>query len=333
MKTQLFLLIASLFLTSCDQQHHSNEKTPQSLSAKRVAIVLPIEHRALREIVRGFETTLVAYYQKPLIFKVLNAQNDINLQRAIITQIRDDSYDMIVPIATSTTQMTAALVKQQPIVGLATEYGEHERAARHPCNIAIVNDEINKEQIIAFIHAVYPNLHKITLVHSAADKVFTEAQQIKVIASHYGITVQQIMVQNLTDLYSGTQSLAPDTEAILILKDSLIASGIITLIQAADKRKLPLITADDGTIVEGAGFALGVHEQQIGAEGGKLAAQILNGASACQLPIVSMTKPTVFINRTALIQEGQNLQQITNAAKKLDYPVEILPHTMTGGNA
>lgn len=306
----MFLLV----LVGCDSDHN----------VKRIGIVLPIEHQALREIVHGFETTLAATYKQPLKFKVANAQGDINTERAIIEQMRDENYDLIVPIATSTAQMTAAIVNKQPIVALAADYPEQDRKARQPCNIAVVDDEIGKAQIIAFIHQIYPSLKTLTLVYSTSDKIFPEVEQVKKAAAQSGITLHSFMVQNLSDLYSAGQAIPENTQAIFILKDSLIASGINTLIQVANARHIPLITSDDGTVRSGAGFALGVHEEQIGAEGGKLAAQILAGTSPGQLPIVKMTKPTVFINSDALLQEKQDQLQIKRVAQHLNYPIEFL---------
>ncbi|EKE00713.1 MAG: hypothetical protein ACD_21C00285G0007 [uncultured bacterium] len=285
---------------------------------KKIGIVIPIEHQALHEIALGFQDTLQQLYKQPIIFKIGNAQGDANLQRAIITQMRDANYDMIVPISTSVAQMTASIVSTQPIVGLAVDMDDKKS------NLAIVNDEIDKAPSIAFIHKTYPQLKNITLVHSATNKIFAEARQAENISSRYHITLHRLLIQNLTDLYSTSQAIPNDTQAIFILKDNLVASGIETLAQVAKKRKIPLITSDEGTVKKGAGFALGVHEKDIGIEGAKLAAQILRGTSPGTLPTVKLTKPTVFINLKELAETDQNAEQIKSVAKQLGYPLEIV---------
>jgi putative tryptophan/tyrosine transport system substrate-binding protein len=130
------------------------------------------------------------------------------------------------------------------------------------------------------------------------------------------------MVSSLPELSSVTNNIASDTQGILILKDSLIVSGISTLANAAKDKQIPLITSDQGSVQSGADFALGVHERQIGVEGGKLAAEILSGKPACDLPVVEMRTLTVFVNPHALQLTGQHIDVITSTAKNMNYVVE-----------
>ena len=92
----------------------------------------------------------------------------------------------------------------------------------------------------------------------------------------------------------------------------------------AAARHIPLITSDEGSVENGAGFALGVRERQIGVEGAQLAVQVLNGKNACDLPIVEVKKLSVFINQDALNQSMQKIAPIVDAAKKLQYNVEMI---------
>jgi putative ABC transport system substrate-binding protein len=229
---------------------------------------------------------------------------------------------MIVPIGVAATEMSVAMVKQQPIVSLASDFSDADRKKLNPCNIVAVHDEISPQQELKFIHAVYPQLKNIVLVHSADDKMFPEVKATQDAAAQYGFNFKHVMVQTLPDMYSVAQSIPQDTQAIFVLKDNLIVSGIDTLAKLAAQRHIPLITSDQGSVQAGAGFALGVHEKQIGIEGGKLAAQILAGKDACSLPIVDMTNLSVFVNQKALQASGQSVAPINAAAKQLNYTVE-----------
>lgn len=309
------LIAISLFsLAAC----HDNQ------SARiKIGIVVPLEHTAMKEIVAGFSDTLTTLYHQPVEIKVANAQSDNNLQRAIIQQMHDENYTLVAPIGTGATEMSLAMIHQQPIVSLAADISEHDRQQRHPCNIAIVDDEISPAQSIAFIHAVYPGIKNIALVHSTADKVFPEVKETIAAGKKYGIVITPVMAATLPDLTSAAQSLSSQTQAIFVLKDSLIVSGISTLAKVAQEHHIPLITSDQGSVQDGAGFALGVHEREIGVEGAKLAVAILQGKSACTLPIAKMKNLTVFINEAALKQESQPEATVIAAAKKSSYATEI----------
>lgn len=306
----LILLIAALTLSAC----HSND-------AKKIGVIVPLSHNAMDEIVAGFTQTLSQQIDVPIKFKIANAQGDLNLQRAIIQQMRDENYDLVVPIGTATTQMTAAMIKHQPIVSLASIF---TRAYQQPCNIAIVHDEISNQKLLAFIRAVYPALKELVLIHSTDDKTFSAALKIKNIAKDFKLHVTTMMVPTLNELYSITAHISPHTQAILILKDHLIASGINTLAHFAEKHHIPLITSDEGSVKSGASFSLGVHEREIGAQGAHVAANIILGKNPCDLPIVEMKNLTVFVNPRMLEREQQSIRPIRKAAMQLHYSIETI---------
>lgn len=307
------IITALALISGCN-----NENSGQT----KIGIIVPIEHAAMQEIVAGFSDTLHEKYQKPVKIKVANAQGDANLQRSIIQQMNDQHYDLIIPIGLSATQMTLSIVKQQPVLSLAADISETDRKNRTPCNIAVVHDEIPPEKTIAFIHAVYPDIKQIALVHSSSEKVYPEIKAATTKANELGITIKPLMVSTLPELYSVGNAIPKQAQAILVLKDHMIVSGISTLAKIASDRHIPLITSDQGSVQGGAGFALGVREKQIGVEGAKLAADILQGKTACSLPITEMKNLTVFINPNAMKSENQSIEAVEASATKSNYKIE-----------
>jgi putative ABC transport system substrate-binding protein len=309
----LFFVIFLTSLISC------NKNTDHT---QTISVILPMEHKALQEIVSGFTDKLHAIYPKPIKINVLNAEGDVNVQRALIQQAHDSNDTVIVPVATGVSQMTAAMIHDKPIVSIAADLSENDRKKMHPCHFTVVQDDIPPEKILAVVHAAFPKLTQLTLLHSASDKIFPDVKAAIEAGKKVGIEIKPLMIATLPDLVSASQALPNSTQGIFILKDNLIASGIATLIKTANEKKIPLITSDNGTVESGAGLAVGVHEREIGEEGAILAAKILSGKSAGELPIVKMEKLTVFVNKKALEDEGQSFSNINNAARKLNYKVE-----------
>lgn len=311
-----FILILFLPLTLVACHSHSNEK--------KIGIILPIEHQSLNEIVIGFKEGLKRETTLPAQIKVANAQGDINLQRAIIQQMKDQQYDLIVPIGLSTTEASLAMTRTQPILSLASSLNEGDRQKQKPCHLAVVQDEISPQKILAFIHAVYPNLTRLALIHSNGEKIFPDVKKAVAAGKALNITVKPMMVNTLQDLYNVTQAIPVNMQGILVLKDNLIVSGMTTLTILADKRNIPLIAADQGSVENGAAFALGMPEQKIGEEGAKLAALILAGRAICGLPIVEVSDLTVFINPSAMSKQRQTLQVVEAAAKNYNYQTKLI---------
>ncbi len=293
---------------------------------KTIGIVIPLEHVALREIVNGFEETVTQQYPGKVTFIVENAQHDLNIQRAILQKFVNQKVDLIVPVATAPTQMAINMVKKQPIVGLAAMIPDTERDKDNlKERFTGVRDEIDSKKQMEFIHALCPNLKKMTLIYSSDDKVIPEADQAVAVAQTFGITVQKMMIQNLSDLYAVSQRIDNDSQAIFILKDNLVVSGINTLILAAKKKHIPLISSDEGTVSQGAVVALGVKEKEIGIQGGVLAARILKGESISAIPIQDINKLDIFVNTPAFTDLGLNLDRLNEFASQHQYTVIANP--------
>lgn len=308
-------LISLFFLAGC------HDKTPPKTTAPKalqVGIIIPIEHHAMDEITQGFEDTLSANLKQPVEFQVMRAQGDINLQRSMILQLQSKNIDLFAPIATQPTEMTASMIKDRPIVGLAALLPD---SARAHSELALVDDEITPTQIIQFVHAIYPQKKQFALVYSNSDKIIPQVNEAVAAGAALGMQINKRMITTLPDLYSVSQSLSSQTEGILVLKDVLVVSGIATLSKVADDKHIPLITSDDGSVQNGAGFALGVKEYQIGVEGAKVALQILQGTPATDIPVVKMTNLSVFINKQALALQGQDRAAIQKQADLRHYAI------------
>lgn len=337
------LIFIPKFLNSKEsnaQKHLQNEAKQgikqEGKQTKVIGIVLPMDHAALREIVSGFQETLKELSEYPLEFKIQNAQGDMNVQRGIIQQFVNQKVDLVVPVTTISAQMALTLVKDQPMVSLAArinlaDYQTKPSQAKDKTGGSVVNastnqpritgvvDEFGPERPLDLVIQVIPGVKKITLVHSNSEKIFPEIEALVKHAESKNIKVQKLMIQNLADLYTTSQLIDSDSQLICMLKDSLVASGIKTLIQQGRKKQIPVITMDEGTVGEGATFALGVKERMVGEQGARLANQILQGVDIRTLPIETLEKLSVFYNEEACLQQGIDLDALKKAAEQHGY--------------
>ncbi len=284
--------------------------------AKTVVIILPIEHQALSEIVAGFKEKLHSETKLTDIkIVVKNALGDINIQRTIIQQAKDQNVDLIVPVGTSTSQMTAAMTRKIPVVAMASLPIQAK-------NLTGVNDEISVDKPYQLMQLIKPNMKKLSVLYTPQDKNFDELKKLKTYTSHDHIDVHQTLIPNLTELYANVKSVPKDSDFMFIFKDNLIASGITVLINEAKLDKIPLMTSDEGTVSKGACFALAVKEKQIGEQSAELASKILNlNTPPSDLPFESIKKLSVFRNKKACDLQGLKPNLVSQSAKKLTYTV------------
>lgn len=290
-----------------------------------IGILVPFELPAMTQIVSGMEDTVKKDYKTaPVKFLVKNAQGDTNTQRAILQEFNSSNVNMVATIGTAASQMTIAMIRNKPIIGIAADNLKSEAAKANNLNVTGVNSHTPPKDRLRFMHSAMPNLKKITIVYSTDSHIFTQVNQLQAEAKQDHIIIQKLMITQLSDLYTVGKNIAPDSQAVFILKDLMVVSGLNTLLQQAALKHIPVIASDDGSVAKGAAFALGFSEYQTGVDAGKLAIQILNGKKASNMPVHMMKKYFVFLNPVACKKQNINPATIESLAKKLGYTVSIL---------
>ena len=156
-----------------------------------------------------------------------------------------------------------------------------------------------------------PKAKKITLVYSTSEKVANELPEILAAAENADLKVQKLMVHHLSELYTISQAIDTNSDAVFVLKDHLIVSGIQTLVKQAEQKGIPVITSDEGSVAQGACFAIGVKESMIGKEGAQIANEILSGVACKSIAPKRMDGPySVFVNKSTCQRQGKFLGQL-----------------------
>jgi len=279
-----------------------------------IGIIVPMQHAALTEMIQGFKEIL-----PDVNIKVLNAGADQTLQKSIIEQLIHEKCDLLVPIGTQTSQMTLHLAKTQNVLCLAA----NTDIALGTPRATVLDDECTVQKGFSLLHDLFPEIKKICLVHSTSDKIYQELEILEKIALEKGISLQKLAVFSLSDLYTIGQAIDADSQAILVLKDHLIVSGISTLVKQAEQKQIPVITSDNGSVSSGACLAIGIKEADIGKEGAFIAKQILQGQKP-QSTVTLQGPLHLFLNTKACSLQGLSLDLISSRAKDLGLSIEYV---------
>lgn len=288
-----------------------------------VGVILPMEHEALNQITQGIKEELEQKMNQSVLLKIKNAQGDPNIQRAMIEQLVRDQCDLLIPVGTAASQMTLNLVPEQKILCLAADSALLQTSRQ--LRATALSDELNAADSLSFLHQMFPHIQKITLLYSASEKVAKEIPLACQAARELGIEVQRLMVQNMSELYTVSKAIASDSQAIFILKDHLIVSGIQSVVQQAKICQIPVMTSDEGSVIAGAAFAIGVKESSIGQQGALLAKAILTGTPPQNIPTQTMNGPfPLFVNRKACESQGIDLQAFCKNAEAAGFTLHFV---------
>ncbi|MCP3659731.1 MAG: hypothetical protein GY830_05180 [Bacteroidetes bacterium] len=298
--------------------------------AVNVGIIIPIHHQALEDIKMGITEQIEEYNsiiinQKDKINIFFgNAQGDQTLMRQIIIQMRNKGVDYFMPIGTLTTEMTISIVKNKTIIGVAAEIDINKLKKKNK-NVSVVSDKISPKSILSLIKKYIKKIKKIGLIYSNSEKIFPEIEEAKKFCEKNNLELSLKKINTISEIYQFGESLIKNNDALLILKDNLVVSGITGLVKIAKKNKKLLITEDDGSVKKGASFALGVVEKSIGIKAGETLIKIIkNGLkeeyrSTCINELSIFYNPKTFNNQNFLTEK-----ELIKIAKNLSikiYPV------------
>jgi putative ABC transport system substrate-binding protein len=284
---------------------------------KKIAVILPIQHKAMDDIVAGLKSKLKDTKDNGRVVE-FNAMGDINNITSAVNQVSEsDDYGVIMPIGTSATTIAINATDKKPIIALASTIDENTRKElikKGHKNITNVQDEIQIKTILSFISKL--GRSRILLVYSNDERIQKQVDEAEKISSEYGLKIKKFNVANSTDIYSISSAIG-DSECILVLKDHTIVSMINVIVEAA--YDLPVITSDEGSVMSGADLAIGVKESQIGELGAEILNEMIDGKKIDEIPVKSIQNPIVFYK--GISGNPLHLKNVKEIADEMDYDV------------
>ena len=232
----------------------------------KVAVIMPMDHQAMNDIVAGFKKELNLERDKKYKLTIYTAQGDSNLMKSIFQQIARSDYDVVVPIGTNATQFAIKMVKDKSIISIAAELSKKYKVQ----NFINVEDQVPMKKLVSLIKAAINNPKHLTLIHSNDVRMFQQSKLLIEELKNEKCEVQVISIQNISDILSSLKSVNNKSQAIIILKDHLVVSGISSIIKEAKKIGIPVIASNEGSVKNGADVAIGVEERKLGVAAAKV---------------------------------------------------------------
>ena len=321
-------LVLGLGLTGCggndeEETIPTAQPTTQPTQAKQytVGITQIVTHPALDANKQGFKDELakqgfvegenVKYLDK-------NPEGDMSLAATIAQQFVSQGVDLILSIATPTSQACVAATKDThiPVVfgsvtdpvaaGLITSWD-------HPGgNVTGVSDWLEIPTQIQMALNIMP-IKKIGVVYNAGEtNSVTQVDQLKAAAPALGISsVVEATVATSADVMTSAQSLVGRVDAIWVGTDNTVVSGFEALVKVCEDNHIPLFASDTASVERGAVAALGLDYYQVGVKCGDIAAKILNGENPANIPAEKMNLADLqlYVNPSAAQRMGITIPQ------------------------
>jgi len=245
-----------------------------------------------------------------LIVKYENAQNDTAVATTIAQQFASEKVDLIIAIATPTAQAAYAVTQGTiPVVFSAvSEPVEAELAAADGSAIEGVtgtSDKLPVDKTFELIKALTPDAVKVGILHNTGE-VNSDVQlaEAKEKSAEYGLEILDAGITSTNEIASALDALLPDVDVMMNLTDNMVVSSLPLLVQKCNEAKVPLYGSEDTQVTGGALASAGVDYEALGEITGEMAANILSGTPAKDIPIATLDQPKLIVNSDQLTLLG-----------------------------
>lgn len=290
-----YLLISLLLLIGC---------TSKPAKTHRIAILTPVTHPSLEQIEKEF----IQFMEKEgeFQFDVYNGQGNKTLIRSEIEEIIRRDYDLIFTIGTLPSHMMTEVMtkkgKQIPIVFTAVNNPEG-------CSGKMttgVKELLDFKQELAILLKYKPSIKRMLLVYNPTEPGLVKDQrEVARLTKEEGIELITVEIFQTNELIAKVLPFMSKADALLILKDNSVVTGLDALVKLCNQYHIPLMASDLDSPDKGAAFGFGVYESDFGKEAAKKALLILKeGVAPINIPITSLSEFSMRINYEAAEKQG-----------------------------
>ncbi len=312
---------AALLLAGCSSS--DGEGSPDASKAYRIGITQIVSHPALDAAVEGFKQGLADKGITNVTFDQQNAEGDMSTASSIAQKFASDDLDLILGVATPTTQAVVKAVTDKPIVftavtdpvgaGLVTD------AAAPSGNVTGVSDMLPMGPTLDLIKQVVPEVKKLGVIYNAGESnsVFLIGEQKKA-AQTAGIEVVEATASTSAEVKAAADSLVGRVDAISVLTDNTVVSALESVVKVAQENKIPLFAGDTDSVERGAIAAYAFDYRDLGVQAGQIAADILTGKAVSAIPVQYAQTLQLSVNEAAAQASGVTLpaELVTKAQNK-----------------
>ncbi|MHB9094658.1 MAG: ABC transporter substrate-binding protein [Eubacteriales bacterium] len=279
--------------------------TTSEQKSLKIGIIQIVEHPALDAAREGFLETLKKNgYEvgKNLTVNYQNAQGDANNLQPIAQKLASDKPDLILAIATPSAVAMASATKDVPILitAVTDPVGAKlvQSAEKPGTNVTGTNDMNPIKDQLDLLKKLVPNAKKVGVIYNAGEQNSqAQVKIVKELAAGIGLEIVEATVTSSADVMQATQSLVGKVQAIYVPTDNMVVSAAPSVVQVADKNKIPIIAGESSVIDKGGLATIGIDYKKLGEQTGEMALRVIKGEKPQDMPIESQKEFNITVNK------------------------------------
>ena len=264
-----------------------------------VGICQLMVHDSLDAATRGFQNALteeLAFHGKTVSFD-LQVAGEPNLCATVVNAINAKGVDLIMANATPALLAAANATTTIPVLGTSvTDYND-TFSGNIPANVSGTSDAVpfdeQAQMMIDTLGLVAGDqVGVLYCINESNSKIQYEA--VKTLFEAQSIVVKAYTFSEVTELQGIVNSMVAECKAVYVPSDNTVAQNEQIVLDICTTAKIPVFTSYGGTACYA---SLAIDYYELGAETGRMAAQILLGQkTVADLEVKTLT-PTVTYNK------------------------------------
>lgn len=302
MKKLISLLLALTFLLSLTPLACADEMI-------RIGILQFAEHGSLDNCREGFIQGLAEegfIEGENVTFNLKNAQQDMAVAAQIASTLVADS-DLICAIATPAAQAAFNYAQDKNLPVIYTAITDPVGAAlafsdgTNPGQVTGTSDLLAVEAQLQMIRALMPEAKKIGILYLTSETNNTlPLSMYSQLAPQYGFEIVAKGISAGADIPLALDALLPQVDCLSNLTDNTVVSYLTLVLEMAGEAGKPVFGSEIEQVKLGCVAAEGLEYLELGKQTGRMAARVLKGESAQDIPYELVTTPYLYVNQDAL---------------------------------
>jgi len=235
-----------------------------------------------------------------------SAAGDAQTLTGIAQGVRARRPTLVFTLGTQASQAVFSAVKDTPILfGAVTDpvgAGFYDASLDKPLgDITGTQDIWPYEAQFDLIQRLLPRIRKLGVPFNPGEiNSQVSLSHIRRIATARGIEVLEKPVASQSEVTPATAALLEaSVDAVFIPADNTLQTAASTVIAACNARKIPVFTGISGIVENGALATVGTNYYELGRVNGQMAARILKGETARDIPVSTAKRGDIYINLKA----------------------------------
>ena len=279
----------------------------------RIGIIQFAEHGSLDNCRQGFIEGLAEegfVEGQNVTFDIQNAQAD-TATTAQIADVLAPKSDLICAIATPAAMAAYNAAEDAGVPVIYTAVSDPVSAqlagadGTNPGLITGTSDALPVEAQLKLIRAMMPDATKIGILHTTSEtNSDSTLETYKTLAPQYGFEIIDKGIATGADLPMALDALLPQVDCTTNLTDNTVVSYLAVVLEKSAEYGKPVFGSEIEQVKNGCVAAEGLEYVELGRQTGRMAARVLKGESAQDIPFETISNSYLYVNPEAMAQFG-----------------------------